>query len=324
MHGSIKVESMVGKGTQFILTLPFTVDDHTDHVVPEIDQRVSLQQPKVNVQAFDDSQPHDNTRVLLVEDTEMAATVARNMLKQCGCRSVIDWAQTGEIGLKKATENNYDLILMDIGLPKMQGTEVTEKIRALDDPIQSKVPIVALTGHADPEHKEAFQALGMNDLVIKPATDANITRILNAYVFPKSTVIKKDETHKATTTPLVFDWAASLKLDSVKNDENLLKEYLSLMSGELKPTKKILVEAYINKDEKALRAELHRVRGALTYLVAPELNHTLKAFHQAVKATPQDSQTLEETYQAAIKAIDHFQQAYANGLKHVKGEELKK
>jgi len=55
--------------------------------------------------------------------------------------------------------------------------------------------------------------------------------------------------------------------------------------------------------------------GALTYLVAPELNHTLKAFQQAVKATPQHPQILEETYQVAINAIDHFQQAYANGLK---------
>jgi len=83
----------------------------------------------------------------------------------------------------------------------------------------------------------------------------------------------------------------------------------------LKVTKKILSESYKNKGMKALRAELHRLRGALTYLVAPELTQTMKAFHQAVKTAPQDPQVLEETYQAAIKAIDHFQQAYGRGFK---------
>ena len=319
MHGTINVESMVGKGTQFILTLPFTVDDHTDHIKPEIDQPANLQRPKVSAQTFDKTQPHANTRVLLVEDTSVAATVAKNMLKKCGCQSVIDWAQTGEIALKKASENHYDLILMDIGLPKMQGTEVTAKIRALDDPIKSKVPIVALTGHADPEQKKEFQALGMNDLIIKPATNANLTRVLSTYVFPKSQVTKPVETDQSDQSKTItFDWDATLKLDHVKNDENILQEYLSLMSDELKPTKKILIDAYKNKDEKTLRAELHRVRGALTYLIAPELNHTLEAFHRAVRAEPQDTKVLEETYQAAIAAIDHFQRAYAKGFKSLK------
>jgi PAS domain S-box-containing protein len=317
MEGSITVDSQVGKGTQFTMTLPFTIDDHTDNELPEIDQPAVSETPStVDVQAFDESQPHDNTRVLLVEDTGFAAIVARRTLEQCGCRSVIDWANTGEIALQKASENNYDLILMDIGLPKMQGTEVTERIRALDDPVKSQVPIVALTGHADPEHKEEFMKLGMNDLILKPANNVNMTRVLEAYVFPKSNVMNQSsKAEKSNKTNMPLDRAACMKLDNVKNDENLLQEYLSLMSGELKVTKKILIDAFKANDTKALRAELHRTRGALTYLVLPEMNHTMKAFHDAVRAKPQDPKLIDKTYRAAIDAIDHFQQAYAKGFK---------
>jgi signal transduction histidine kinase/CheY-like chemotaxis protein len=318
MKGMITVDSIAGKGTQFTLALPFTVDDHTDHALPEIDRPISMVSPKVYTQTFDESQPHDNTRILIVEDTEVAATVARNMLKNCGCRSIIDWAPTGEIGLKKATDNHYDLILMDVGLPKMQGTEVAQKIRALDDSIKSKVPIVALTGHADAEHKKEFMAKGMNDLIIKPATNTHLIRVLNAYIFPKSDVMNQPAKNEADKTKLPLDWCASMKLDNVKNDENLLQECLSLMSGELKVTKKIFVRAYKAKDIKALRDELHRVCGALTYLVAPELTHTMREFHQVVKVTPQDPKRLKETYQGAIQAIDHFQQAYAKGFRDLK------
>ena len=315
MKGTITVDSDVGKGTKFTLMLPFTVDDHTDNILPEIDQPMHLQTQYVTTQAFNESEPHDNTCVLVVEDMPVARVSAKNTLEQSGCRSAIDFASTGEIALKKATENDYDLILMDIGLPKMQGTEVAQKIRALDDPIKSKVPIVAFTGHADPEQKKEFLALGMNDLIIKPSNIANMTRVLQTYIFPKSNAMEKDQTDESIKAPLVFDWEASLKLDNVQDDENQLKEYLLLMFGELKVTKKIFVKSYQNKQMKSLCAELHRLRGALTYLVAPELNDTLKAFHEAVKAEPQDAKVLEETYQAAIAAIDHFQKGYAKGFK---------
>ena len=316
MNGAITIDSEVDKGTQFTMTLPFTIDDHTDHDLLEIDIPVGITTPKVNVQALDESQPHDNTRVLLVEDQPMAAKVAKDMLKNCGCRSIIDWAPTGKIALRKATENHYDLILMDNGLPKMQGTEVVQKIRALDDPVKSKVPIVALTGHTDPEHKKAFKAIGMDDLITKPATDANLTRVLSTYVFPKSHAIKQTiQENQIHQRGLPLDWHASLKLDHVKNNENTLHEYLSLMAGELKVTKKIFVNAFKANDIKALRDELHRVRGALAYLVTPEMNYTLKAFHDAVREEPQSPKVMEETCQAAIKAINHFQQAYAKGFK---------
>ena len=98
----------------------------------------------------------------------------------------------------------------------------------------------------------------------------------------------------------------------------MLEEYLSLMAGELKVTKKIFVDAFKTNDTKGLRAELHRVRGALTYLVLPEMNRMMKAFHDAVRTEPQDPKTMEKTYRAAIDAIDHFQKAYAKGFKGLK------
>ena len=317
MKGSITVNSEVGKGTTFTLKLPLRVEDHTDHIMTLVDQPVKLKTPTtISRPILNDTQPKDNTRVLLVEDITLAAAVAKRMLRECGCRSVIDWAKTGEIALEKASNNDYDLIIMDIALPKMQGTEVAEKIRALQDGLKSKVPIVALTGHADPAHKKEFMALGINDLLIKPGNCAQMLRILQTYVFPKSNV-KKSRKNQPVSGPtnLVLDWNASMKLDNVQQDAKQLQEYLSLLSRELKVTKKILTKGYRGKKMKDLRDELHRVRGALTYLVAPELDEKLKAFHDAVRATPQQVTTMEQTYRAVIKAIQHFQKAYAKGFK---------
>jgi two-component system aerobic respiration control sensor histidine kinase ArcB len=69
---------------------------------------------------------------------------------------------------------------------------------------------------------------------------------------------------------------------------------LSLLDGELRATKQILTESYHHKDTKALREELHKIRGSLTYLSLPELTVTLKTFHEAVKAEPQNPEHLEK------------------------------
>jgi len=159
----------------------------------------------------------------------------------------------------------------------------------------------------------------MNDLIIKLVNIANITRVLEAYVFSKvKKHIKSEEKQLDKTTSEstpIFDQEASLQLEGINGDKHKLQEYVSILSGELKVVKKVLLHAYRKKDMKALRDELHRIRGGLTYLAAPELTQTMKTFHDAIKATPKNHKRLEETYQAVIQSIDRFQKAFANKFK---------
>ena len=118
----------------------------------------------------DTSEPRfDGMRLLLVEDNELNQEIAQTILEAAGF--AIDTAEDGSIAVERMKEmpaDTYDLILMDVQMPIMNGYEATRAIRALDDPVKAAVPIVAMTANAfDEDRKEAIDS-GMNGYVAKP------------------------------------------------------------------------------------------------------------------------------------------------------------
>ena len=108
-------------------------------------------------------------RILLVEDNELNQEIAQTILEGAGF--LIDTADDGSIAVERMKEmpgDTYDLILMDVQMPIMNGYQATRAIRALDDPVKAAVPIVAMTANAfEEDRKEAMDA-GMNGYVAKP------------------------------------------------------------------------------------------------------------------------------------------------------------
>lgn len=185
MQGTIEVNSKLGKGACFTVELPLTVSDHTDcskksirfptSVKPATDKTILKYQANV---------PNQNAiaSILLVEDNKLAAIAVTLNLKTLNCH--VNTAEDGSQAIKMAQEGSYDLIFMDIGLPDFSGIEVTKKIRALNDPVKSQVPIVALTGHANnPEMRQEAIDTGMQEVLSKPAQPLEIESVLHNYVF---------------------------------------------------------------------------------------------------------------------------------------------
>jgi len=109
----------------------------------------------------------DAIRVLVVEDHNTAAIAARLVLEMSDC--VVDIAKTSEEALIQiGNVAAYDLIFVDIGLAKTDGIGLTKKIRGLNDPKKSQVPIMALTAHVDDSKKQQCYAAGINDVLSKP------------------------------------------------------------------------------------------------------------------------------------------------------------
>lgn len=184
MKGSIKVDSVLDKGTIFTVILPFLAEDHSDYIIPSIlEKKEHCKCQEECISTLDTSTA--NTRILIVEDHPMAAMGAKNTLRGCGFKEGIDVVVCGEMAVKYAATYSYNLILMDIGLPDFNGTEATKRIRSLDDPIKSKVPIVALSAHVTEENRGEYIALGMNGSILKPATVVKLTPALERYVFNK-------------------------------------------------------------------------------------------------------------------------------------------
>lgn len=122
-------------------------------------------------------------RVLLVEDNDMNADIAKEILGMTGIQ--IEWAEDGEKAVDMVQEkpdNYYDIILMDIQMPKMNGYEATRAIRALNNNYVRRIPIIAMTANAFVEDVQAAKGAGMNEHIAKPLDLRVFARIMEKYL----------------------------------------------------------------------------------------------------------------------------------------------
>jgi CheY-like chemotaxis protein len=120
--------------------------------------------------------------ILVVDDNATNRMVAQSLVEMFDCTS--ESAEDGEEAVEAARSGRFDLILMDIKMPRMDGVAATRAIRALSGPI-GKTPIIALTANADPEDAEGYLAAGMNGVVEKPMKPEHLLQALqNALAGP--------------------------------------------------------------------------------------------------------------------------------------------
>jgi len=112
--------------------------------------------------------------ILLAEDNEINQEVTKAMLAQCGLE--IDIAENGIIALDMFAENAYDLVLMDVQMPEMNGLEATEliRLRSAKSPAGTRVPILAMTANVYKEDREACEKAGMDGFVAKPVVPEDL------------------------------------------------------------------------------------------------------------------------------------------------------
>ena len=158
MGGSIAVESKVGKGTKFTLVLPFRL------ATAEQFQEEQKQQKADRLQAL------KGKRILLAEDNELNAEITMTILQENGFKA--EHAEDGAICLKMLKEKPqgyYDVILMDVQMPNMDGYQTTRAIRKLDSG-RASTPIIAMTANAFEEDRKRALDSGMDGYIAKPMT----------------------------------------------------------------------------------------------------------------------------------------------------------
>jgi len=191
MDGRIRVDSMPGEGSTFSFTVNLHLDQAQDeHVTPS---PVSVADEHVPADS-ETSIPAPPLRILLVDDTEENRFVIEAYLKVSPY--LIDNAEDGQIAVEKFTTGTYDLILMDMQMPVMDGYEATRTIRTWEtDRGIDPIPIIALTAHALPEDRQKCLDAGCSDYLTKPVDKAVLLNHVQEHSQRKRLV--KEDVHRS-------------------------------------------------------------------------------------------------------------------------------
>lgn len=169
MNGTINVKTKEGKGTEFIVNVKFKIAD-----------KKNLQQKE---QVVFDEELIKGKRILVVEDNEMNREIAEEILKENNF--IVESAEDGKYAVemvKKSEPGYYDVILMDIRMPLMDGYTATKEIRNLENKALANIPIIAMTANAFAEDKEESRKAGMNEHISKPISIESLLKVITRFL----------------------------------------------------------------------------------------------------------------------------------------------
>lgn len=235
----------------------------------------------------------EHKRILVVEDVEMNQHLARFIMESWGC--VVEIAENGSLAVEKVEHTDYDLVLMDIQMPVMDGMEATRRIRSMTDTQKSSVPIVALTANAMKAECDEYIRLGMNDCLAKPFEEPMLFRTISKNI-KKGTdmmnsaagVEEKTDTSSSTLYDLSMVEAISGGDQSFVN--KMLQLFLDTAPATLNDIKKTSEAA----DWPALSKHAHKLKSTIDSMNIVSLRSDIRSIESGAKANanPAELQTL--------------------------------
>lgn len=251
-NGNIDVESEPGKGTTFKFIIPYSISTAklSTTILPE------------NI--LNDEVVFNNVCILLVEDNEINQSLIKHLFKNWQLN--LDVAKNGSEAIDKLRLKKYDLILMDIQLPEMDGYTATEKIR---NELKLNTPVIAITAHAMAGEKEKCLSYGMNEYIQKPIREKLLHDMIVQFTQVKiidcvtSASAKSDGSYRY------------IKLQYMKEVSNGNTDYEKTVTGqfiEAIPEELQLIEnAWLSKDVSRLRQQAHNMKTTISIMGLNEL-----------------------------------------------------
>lgn len=303
MNGSIKVESLVGRGSKFTFSVILQIQKQPSFV-STLKKRVdptgiTESRRQANILFSDQLQKaRSGYSILLVEDNPVNQKVAIKVLTQAGYN--IEAANNGFKGVERLKlPHNFNLILMDIQMPEMDGFTATQHIRAMNDGT-SNLPIIAMTAHALMGDRDKCIAAGMNDYISKPIKTEELVKMVDKWL--NIVVEDADDTvaEEKTSIDELFDKAHfnSVSMEDPEFQKELLITYLNDMEKRIEK-----LDALIKvKDFGLITSESHTIKGASLSLGIIRVGNYAKEIEFASKKN--DFGTIIENFSLIKKAFE--------------------
>jgi len=294
MDGDIGVESEEGKGSTFWFRIKLAIGDAA----------LAAKTKKDENQGISGSLHEVHARILLVDDNATNRKVASQILIKAGCEVLM--ASSGQEAISFLQKDaHFDLVLMDIQMPEMDGMETTRRLKALN--LAFLPPIVAMTAYAMKEDRERFLAAGMDDYLAKPIRAQQIIQMVSRWVSDGHGTIQ--EVEQSNNFVVDEEVLASLS-DAVGGDPTFVKSMLEEFIAEAKDQIADAITAHGAGNCKGVQSELHTLKGNSGTLGASQVHSICEKIELKAKVCDfthfakeiVDLQIALKNFEGAIKA----------------------
>jgi CheY-like chemotaxis protein len=216
----------------------------------------------------------ENKRILVVEDVELNQFLARHIIESWGC--VVQVAENGVLALEKISKDDFDLILMDIQMPIMDGIQATRHIRELPDNNKSSIPIVALTANAMRADFDMYIKAGMNDCLPKPLEEPALFKTVYKNI-RKNKNVSMNVTVPATTPVSASKMYDLSMVEAISGgDKTFIVKMLQLFLDTVPVSLRELRSHSDKHDWQSLSKVAHKLKSTIDSIGISELTQTIR------------------------------------------------
>jgi signal transduction histidine kinase/DNA-binding response OmpR family regulator len=243
-------------------------------------------------------------KILLAEDSLVNQKLATAVLEKRG--HAVTVVNNGREALAALDSRPFDLVLMDVQMPEMDGFEATREIRAKEKHTGKHIPIIAMTAHALKGDRERCLEAGMDDYVAKPIHAKELFQAIEALLAPADVGAKTERAASETE----LDWAAAFA--STEGDRNVLRVLVETVLQECPPRMAAIRQAVADGDARALKLAAHTLKGAVRYFgPSKTFDFSLQLEQMADDGKLEGAQRVLDELEQQVK---HFCQTLSNHL----------
>ncbi len=278
-EGKISVDSKLHRGSTFRVMLPY-----------EIGKAKKLKQAATGIKSIE-THPGKNMHVLLVEDNDINRLYAKSILKNWQTHT--ETAENGLVAIEKLKNEWFDVVLMDVQMPVMDGYETTKAIRNMEAP-NNTVPIIALTANATKVDIEKCLACGMNDFLPKPFTPDDLYRKLfhDLKIVPKKDVQKK-EIKEIGKPSSVVHYDLNYLRDVSGNNQEFMKEMVLTFINTIPSVLDDMVSNAMIGNWTKVANLAHQIKPSFVLMGAPGMRNKVLEIEQGAKSEGEKSKLKE-------------------------------